>query len=165
VRAPCAWRRRGFQGVPRGTRSEGSLDLADAYHCPTTRPEAQRSVIETGHGTRDQWCWSATLASRATHLFTAPKMVLAVGTVITDRPPHRSGRAQLRHPAPTRGIWRQATTLRPVARGPAPVTRFPGSVPGTCFAVSRSSRSPPFAPPAPLPVARLCSLVSLLLRR
>ena len=30
--------------------------------------------------------------------------VFAVGTAITDRPPHRSGRAQLRHPAPTDGI-------------------------------------------------------------
>ena len=28
---------------------------------------------------------------------------------ITDRPPHRSGRAQLRHPAPTDGISRSAT--------------------------------------------------------
>jgi hypothetical protein len=55
--------------------------------------------------------------------------------------------------------------LRLVARGPAPVTRLPGSVPGTCFAGSRSSRSPPFAPPTPPPVARLCSLASLLLWR
>src|SRR5208283_5521043 len=45
-------------------------------------------------------------------LFSAVSLHLtlfAVGTVITDRPPHRSGRAQLRHPAPTRSIWRQAT--------------------------------------------------------
>jgi hypothetical protein len=56
-------------------------------------------------------------------------------------------------------------SLRLAARGPAPVTRFPGSVPGTCFAGSRSSRSPPFAPPVPPPVARLCSLTSLLLWR
>src|SRR4051794_8350721 len=54
---------------------------------------------------------------------------------------------------------------RLVARGPAPVTRLPGSVPGTCFAGSRSSQSPPFAPPAPPPVARLCSLASSLLWR
>jgi hypothetical protein len=56
-------------------------------------------------------------------------------------------------------------SVRLVARGPAPVTRFPGSVPGTCFAGSRSSQSPPFAPPAPPPVARLCSLASSLLWR
>src|SRR4051812_37485367 len=56
-------------------------------------------------------------------------------------------------------------SLRLVARDPAPVTRFPGSVPGTCFAGSRSSRSPPFAPPTPPPVARLCSLASSLLWR
>ena len=28
----------------------------------------------------------------------------AVGTLIAERPPHRSGRAQLRHPAPTLGV-------------------------------------------------------------
>ena len=58
-----------------------------------------------------------------------------------------------------------SVSLPLAARGPAPVTRFPGSVPGTCFAGSRLSWSPPFAPPAPLPVARLCSLASLLLWR
>jgi len=46
---------------------------------------------------------------------------------------------------------------------PAPGTRFPGSEPGACFAVPHSPRSPPFAPPAPLPVAQLCSSVSQLL--
>src|SRR5271169_2019281 len=90
----------------------------------------------------------------------------AVGNRVTPVPPHRSGRAQLRHPAPTRSILATSSvSLRLVARDPAPVPRFPGSVPGTCFAGSRSSRSPPFAPPAPPPVARLCSLASLLLWR
>ena len=28
--------------------------------------------------------------------------------VITDHPPHRSGRALLTHPAPTSGIWRKS---------------------------------------------------------
>src|SRR5262249_54233802 len=46
---------------------------------------------------------------------------------------------------------------------PAPGTRFPGSEPGACFAVPHSPRSPPFAPPAPLLVAQLCSSVSQLL--
>jgi putative transposase len=31
------------------------------------------------------------------------KTTIAVGTPVTGRPPHRSGRAQLRHPAPTLG--------------------------------------------------------------
>src|SRR3954467_8079714 len=65
--------------------------------------------------------------------------------------------------------WGHLTTSnlsrRLVVRGPAPVTRFPGSVSGTCFAGPRSPRSPPFAPPAPPPVARLCSLASSLLWR
>ena len=34
--------------------------------------------------------------------------VFAVGTRVTPRPPHRSGRAQLRHPAPTSGVWRRS---------------------------------------------------------
>ena len=33
---------------------------------------------------------------------------VAVGTVITDRPPHRSVRARLTHTAPTLDIWRQS---------------------------------------------------------
>jgi len=33
--------------------------------------------------------------------------VFAVGTRVTPRPPHRSGQAQLRHPAPASGNWRQ----------------------------------------------------------
>src|SRR5271154_1549622 len=47
----------------------------------------------------------------------------------------------------------------------APVTRFPGTVPGPCFADSHSPRPPPLAPPTPLPVARLCSSASQLLWR
>src|SRR5262249_14697634 len=48
---------------------------------------------------------------------------------------------------------------------PALGTRFPGSEPGACFAVPHSPRSPPFAPPTPLPVVQLCSSVSQLLWR
>src|SRR5277367_3532865 len=45
------------------------------------------------------------------------------------------------------------------------LTRFPGAVPGPCFADSHSPRPPPLAPPTPQPVARLCSLASQLLWR
>jgi hypothetical protein len=41
------------------------------------------------------------------HEFSKCKM-FAVGNRVAPVPPHRSGRAQLRHPAPTRSIWRQA---------------------------------------------------------
>src|SRR6202043_3444281 len=54
---------------------------------------------------------------------------------------------------------------RPSVRAPASVTRFPGTVSGTCGIGSRSPWPPPFAPPPPLPVARLCSAASLLLWR
>ena len=39
--------------------------------------------------------------------FQSPKKV-AVGTIIADRPPHRSVRAALPHTAPTLDIWRQS---------------------------------------------------------
>src|SRR6202043_3609911 len=54
---------------------------------------------------------------------------------------------------------------RPSVRAPASVTRFPGTVSGTCGIGSRSPWPPPFAPPPPLPVARPCSAASLLLWR
>src|SRR5208282_3116055 len=50
-------------------------------------------------------------------------------------------------------------------RGPAPGSRAPGSGSGACFADPRSPRSPALAPPAPRPVARLCSSASRLLCR
>ena len=55
--------------------------------------------------------------------------------------------------------------LRLSAHGPVPGTRFPGSVPGACVAGPCSPWSPPFAPPPPLPVSRLCSPASSLLWR
>jgi hypothetical protein len=38
----------------------------------------------------------------------APPTAIAVGTSLSERPPHRSGRAQLRHPALTAGEWRES---------------------------------------------------------
>jgi hypothetical protein len=37
---------------------------------------------------------------------------VAVGTVIADRPPHRSVRAELPHTAPTSDVWRQNVRRR-----------------------------------------------------
>jgi hypothetical protein len=56
-------------------------------------------------------------------------------------------------------------TPRPVACGPAPVTRLPGPVPGTCFVGPLSPWPPSLAPPAPRRITPLCSSASLLLRR
>jgi len=67
-------------------------------------------------------------------------------------------------PEDTRCLWRPSVEVlpcQPIHFG----TRFPGSEPGACFAVPHSPWSPPFAPPAPQPVARLCSSVSQLLSR
>src|SRR5271169_2210055 len=92
--------------------------------------------------------------------------MFAVGTRVTSRPPHRSVRAQFGHTAPTSGVQRHfAIFSRRAVCASAPVTRFPGSVSGPCFADSHSPRPPPLAPPTPLPVARLCSSASQLLWR
>src|SRR5271155_984502 len=90
---------------------------------------------------------------------------IAVGTPIAGRPPHRSGRARFRHPAPTSGCLTSKRTSGLAVRGPAPGSRAPGSVSGACFADPRSPWSPALAPPAPPPVARLCSSASQLLCR
>ena len=50
-------------------------------------------------------------------------------------------------------------------RAPAPVTHFPGPVPGACFAGPRSPWSLSLAPPAPRRIAPLCSSASQLLRQ
>ena len=55
---------------------------------------------------------------------------------------------------------KRAHNVRPSVRVPAPVTRFPGPVPGTCFAGPRSPRSPSLAPPAPQRIAPPCSSAS-----
>ncbi len=44
---------------------------------------------------------------RAMQRFRRMKALFAVGTRVTLRPPHGSGQAQLRHPAPASGNWRQ----------------------------------------------------------
>jgi len=53
---------------------------------------------------------------------------VAVGTLIAERPPHRSVRAAFPHTAPTSGRRRSLAVC-----SPAPVTRSSGSVPGTCL--------------------------------
>src|SRR3954469_15311128 len=51
-------------------------------------------------------------------------------------------------------------TAKRAVRGPAPLTRLPGSEPGACGPDPRSPRPPPFAPPTPRTVARRCSPAS-----
>ena len=93
---------------------------------------------------------------------TATCLVIAVGTPITGRP-RTEPYVQLsciRVPPRMFDGW-----PRPSVRAPAPWTRFPGTVSGTCGIGSRSPWPPPLAPPPPLPVARPCSAASLLLWR
>src|SRR5262249_60665386 len=76
---------------------------------------------------------------------------IAVGTLITERPPHRSVRAQFGHTAPTLGVKRQTVFRYGFAVcAPARGTRLPGSESAPCFAGSHSPCPPPSAPPVPL---------------
>jgi hypothetical protein len=80
--------------------------------------------------------------------------VVAVGTTIADRPPHRSVRAALPHTAPTLEIGENAATRTPLSPGN---TRSPRCVGDGC-GVERCSPWPaPFSPQAPPKIALLCS--------
>jgi len=43
--------------------------------------------------------------------FRGSSRMVAVGTILSDGPPHRSQRALLTHWAPTSGVWRQSAHL------------------------------------------------------
>src|SRR5260370_39697632 len=81
----------------------------------------------------------------------------AVGTVIADRPPPRSVRAEFRTRLPP---WVSDGELAVCA--PAPVTRIFGTVSEACFAGSHSPWPPPLAPPAPQWPEPPCSAASQL---
>src|SRR5262245_11384701 len=91
--------------------------------------------------------------------------VVAVGTPITRRPPHRSVRARLTHTALTVDAWRQKRksdcsphTAQSVGHA------FPRSVSGTCKIERCSPQSAPFPPQPPLKVTLRCSAGSRVLR-
>jgi len=89
--------------------------------------------------------------------------VVAVGTALSGRPPHRSQRAELPHWAPTSGSDAQT---QPAVSGPAHCADFPGPASGVCFVGPDSPWSAAF-PPHPPPVAAhrsLCSGASQVLR-
>src|SRR5215472_14180222 len=81
--------------------------------------------------------------------------------------PGGSAENHLSQPALGIGALDQQVTLTlPLAVcGPAPVTRFPGPGPGTCFADPYSPWPPPFAPPTPQRIAPPCSSASQLIWR
>ena len=63
-------------------------------------------------------------------IFPFEKMIIAVGTPVTRRPPHRSQRAELPHWAPALGKDAQALAP-PAVSVPAHVADLPGPVSGT----------------------------------
>ena len=81
--------------------------------------------------------------------------MVAVGTSIADRPPHRTLRAALPHTAPTLEDWRVVLLL---AHRSSPGTLVPRAVSGIGVGVERCSPWPaPFSPQAPPKIALLCS--------
>src|SRR5882762_7903298 len=80
---------------------------------------------------------------------------IAVGTLISERPPHRTVRAAFPHTAPTSGVDGELAVC-----APAPVTRLAGTEPGPCCAGPHFPRPPPLAPPAPQRIAPHCSPAS-----
>src|SRR2546425_12323356 len=89
---------------------------------------------------------------------------VAVGTLIAERPPHRSVHAAFPHTAPASGPTGTPLSRRIVC-APAPDTPCPVLRPVACFAGSHSPWPPPLAPPAPQRIAPPCSSASQLLWR
>src|SRR5438094_622748 len=78
----------------------------------------------------------------------------------------RKGRATAAIASSTAQAQAPATAPQmPPVQAPERLDLEAGSASGGCFAGPRSPRPPPFAPPAPQPVARLCSSASPLLWR
>ena len=101
--APLPTLRRHPRGCQRTARGRcGSLLLHRGGLSPPTPCRSSRRTI-------GRYFPPITLGGRSIHLFSFAYFFrryrrFAVGTQITLRPPHRSGRAQLRHPAPTSGV-------------------------------------------------------------
>jgi hypothetical protein len=89
---------------------------------------------------------------------------VAVGTSIAGCPRTDPGGRDSRTGLPPRVVNDEShEQLRVHIR--ASGTRLPGAVSGTCVARPCSPRSSPLAPPAPPPVAQVCSPASVLLGR
>jgi hypothetical protein len=80
--------------------------------------------------------------------------LVAVGTTIADRPPHRAVRAALPHTAPTLEDWREVLLL---AHRSIHGTLHPRTVSGWCWLEQCSPWPAPFSPQAPPKIALLCS--------
>jgi hypothetical protein len=80
--------------------------------------------------------------------------VVAVGTTIADRPPHRTVRAALPHTAPTLEDWREVLLL---AHRSIHGTLHPRTVSGWCWLEQCSPWPAPFSPQAPPKIALPCS--------
>ena len=92
-----------------------------------------------------------------------PSLVqVAVGTIIADRPPHRTVRAAFPHTAPTLEGWREVLLLAHRFLLGTLVLR---TVLGECWTERCSPWPAPFSPQAPPKISPLCSSGSSILRR
>ena len=81
--------------------------------------------------------------------------MVAVGTIIADRPPHRSVQAALPHTAPTLEKASNATTRTPLI--PWNTHSISRAVSGECGTERCSPWPAPFSPQTPSKIALLCS--------
>src|SRR5229473_486399 len=150
----------GNAGRFRGTRCYSCAFYQYKVH---TRPRVQRAsgVPHALFGRKiDQRLGRIAPRGRECAFAVIASAAIAVGTLIAERPPHRTVRAAFPHTAPTSGVDGELAVC-----APAPVTRLAGTEPGPCCAGSHSPRSPPLAPPTPQRIAPRCSPASQLLRR
>jgi SRSO17 transposase len=98
--APCPAAMFQKSAVPDGYRPRGAADPARAPH-----PQLDRNHATATHRRPRQKPPSMSMlqptAQANEH---AAELMIPVGTLITERPPDRSGRARFGHPAPTSGI-------------------------------------------------------------
>jgi hypothetical protein len=114
------------------------------------------------------WHLATNLVSRAfrdcARIAAHPDVInrVAVGTIIADRPPHRTVRAALPHTAPT---WEGLREVLLLAHRSILGTLFPRTVSGECWTERCSPWPAPFSPQAPPKIALLCSPGSSMLWR
>ena len=138
TRCPGVFERRPGVGAGAACRSRcGRPRARRELHRRLRRLEA--SVPRPRYQAVDAWVRSPSQQRRT----------IAVGTRVTPRPPHRSGRAQFRHPAPTSGVWRrtalgakdEGSSVSGGSRRPASRSGPTGCHPSGCAAGANVARA------------------------
>jgi hypothetical protein len=92
---------------PEGVGDPKSMGFAAQYPAYPASVNASAAPSRgPPHDSRPAWFTTPSLYGTSTH-YTAPVLTgafVAVGTPVARRPPHRSGREELPHPAPALGL-------------------------------------------------------------